>query len=390
MAKTGAAQGRSGQAATALVNRVAIYAPSMGDGGVERKLVNLASGLGAAGVAVDLLCTSALPQFLNPDALPGSVRVQIWEPHGFNESMFADWLDTESPDVLLAAKDQSCQTALAARALSRWNGPIVYSCGTDVIARGRERAFLPRWRQRRRTRALFESVDCVIGNSRGVYESVASVAPRCKKRALIRNPTVTPALRQAAGAEVEHPWLRNKEVPVVLAVGRLAAVKDYPTLLRAFREAQQDRPMRLLILGEGGQRAKLEHLVSRLGIESCVAMPGFCDNPYPLIAASDAVVLSSRREGMPTVLVEAMALGTPVVSTDCPSGPRELLNDGEFGPLVPVGDVAGLARAIGRILSQAVERPHLERAVNAYRQDVSVGHHLSLFVRLVAGRDSST
>ena len=125
---------------------------------------------------------------------------------------------------------------------------------------------------------------------------------------------------------------------------------DFPTLLRAFALVRAARPCRLVILGEGGNRPKMEKLIAELGLASDADLPGFQSNPYPFLARANLFVLSSAWEGSPNVLTEAMALDTPVVSTDCPSGPRELLNDGKYGPLIPVGDVAALATAMAQSL----------------------------------------
>jgi len=150
----------------------------------------------------------------------------------------------------------------------------------------------------------------------------------------------------ASKAVVDHPWLAPGEPPVVMGIGRLAPKKDFTTLVRAFAEVRQDVRARLMILGEGPERAELESLVRTLDLEADVALPGFVDNPYAYLARASLFVLSSRWEGLPTVLIEAMFCGAPVVSTDCPSGPHEILNGGRYGRLVPVGDLSALAGAI--------------------------------------------
>jgi glycosyltransferase involved in cell wall biosynthesis len=143
-------------------------------------------------------------------------------------------------------------------------------------------------------------------------------------------------------------------------VGRLQQQKDYPTLLHAFAQVRQTRPVHLLILGEGKERAQLEELIKKLGLEDDVSMPGFVMNPYAYMARASMFVLSSRWEGLPTVLIEALCCGTPVVSTDCPSGPREILKDGQYGQLVPVGEANALAQAIASTLDSKAPGPPLE------------------------------
>jgi len=139
-----------------------------------------------------------------------------------------------------------------------------------------------------------------------------------------------------------------------LSIGRLTKAKNYSTLIEAFAKVRQQRDVRLAILGNGEERPSLEGLVRRLGLENDVWLPGFVDPPYPYLARASVFVQSSIWEGFPTVIVEALAFGVPVVSTDCPSGPREILENGRFGELVPVGDVEALADAIRR----ALDVPH--------------------------------
>ena len=167
------------------------------------------------------------------------------------------------------------------------------------------------------------------------------------------------------------------ELPVVLAVGKLIARKDFSVLLTAFARLLARRPARLVVLGEGRLRHKLLALAKELRLEECVDFPGFQENPYAFLAKADLFVLSSRNEALPTVLIEAMACGCPVVSTDCPFGPREILEDGRLGPLVPVGDAVALAAAMARVLDEPPSRGPLrerasffsvERAVDQYEQ----------------------
>ena len=138
---------------------------------------------------------------------------------------------------------------------------------------------------------------------------------------------------------------------LLVAAGRLVPQKDYPTMLRALKIIRQRHDARLMILGEGEQRPRLEGLVKELGLESYVSMPGIVKNPYAYMARADLFVMSSAWEALPTVLIEALALGAPVVSTDCVNGPREILQDGRYGALVPVGDVSALAEAVAAALS---------------------------------------
>ena len=187
-------------------------------------------------------------------------------------------------------------------------------------------------------------VACV---SQGMADDLQALTrlPPGKIRTLY-NPVVDPGLPGRADAALDHPWFAPGEPPVLLGIGRLHPQKDFATLLRAFAQVRAVRAARLLILGEGEEREALEALVAELGVAADVALPGFAANPYAYLSRAGAFVLSSRWEGLPTVVIEALACGAPVVSTDCPSGPDEILQGGRLGALTPVGDDAALARAI--------------------------------------------
>ena len=163
---------------------------------------------------------------------------------------------------------------------------------------------------------------------------------------VIYNPIVTPDLQDKSEAPLDHPWFKDGEPPVVLAVGRLTDQKAFDVLIQAFSLVRKNRPARLLILGEGENRPALQSLIKQLGLEQDVSLMGFVQNPYPYMAHASLFVLPSRWEGLPTVLVEALYLGTPIIATDCPGGSREILKDGQFGKLVPVDAPLILAEAI--------------------------------------------
>jgi glycosyltransferase involved in cell wall biosynthesis len=224
---------------------------------------------------------------------------------------------------------------------------------------------------------IYKGVDCIVAPSEGVAED-ARVLTRFAPEGVvvIRNPVVTPALDLLAREPVMHPWFQPGEVPVILGAGRLTEQKDFPTLIRAFAAARQQRPCRLVILGEGSLRPALEHLVEELGLGSEVWFTGYVANPHALMAKSAVFVLSSAWEGSPNVLTEALAVGTPSVATDCPSGPREILRGGEFGPLVPVADFAALAAAIQATLDRPLPAARLRQAVVDYSAHISARRYL--------------
>jgi glycosyltransferase involved in cell wall biosynthesis len=177
--------------------------------------------------------------------------------------------------------------------------------------------------------------------------------PASKVR-VIYNVVVTDDLYLRANEAIDHPWFEEGQPPVILGVGRLSAAKDFGTLIRAFALVRRVRPARLMILGEGRELRQLEALTAALGIGEHVTLPGFVDNPYKFMKRASVFVLSSRWEGLSGVLIEAMALGTPVISTNCPSGPDEILEGGRWGTLVEPGDPGQMAEAIVRTIGSSV------------------------------------
>jgi glycosyltransferase involved in cell wall biosynthesis len=201
-------------------------------------------------------------------------------------------------------------------------------------------------------RHFYPWADSIVAVSQGVANDLARSTGLLRESIqAIYNPVITPELLEKTKEPLEHPWFAPSEPPVILGVGKLEAQKDFPTLIRAFAQVRQVRPARLMILGWGPDRPKLEALVRELGLEADVSLSGYVDNPYPYMAKASVFVLSSAWEGLPTVLIEAMAVGTPVVSTDCPSGAAEILGSGKYGLLTPVGDSQALAKAILEVLS---------------------------------------
>jgi glycosyltransferase involved in cell wall biosynthesis len=195
---------------------------------------------------------------------------------------------------------------------------------------------------------------------------------------VLYNPVVNEDLVIQSQASLDHPWFRENSPPVFLAVGRLNPEKDFPNLLRAFAQVRQQKSARLIILGEGQERQKLEKIIDSLGLGDDVLMPGFVKNPYAYMKRASCLVLSSKTEGLPTVLIEAMACGCPVVSTDCPSGPDEILDNGAYGLLVPIENSKALAEAMLKTLETPSNREKLIQRANEYSTEKVVDTYLSL------------
>ena len=258
-----------------------------------------------------------------------------------------DYLRRERPEALLSTVSFNGLVALWARELAGVSTRIVVreanTLSQHVSGGKHEFRSLPRligeW---------YPKADAIVAVSDGVRDDLERTAklPAGIART-VHNGVDTDRVEKLASEPVEHPWLTAQErAPVILTVGRLKPQKGYPTLLRAFAQVRRRRPAKLLVLGEGKQRSDLEALVSTLGLAEDVEFAGFVSNPYAFMARADLFVLASNWEGFPNVLIEALAAGCSIVSTDCPSGPSEVLDSGRYGQLVPVEDPDALALAI--------------------------------------------
>jgi glycosyltransferase involved in cell wall biosynthesis len=327
--------------------KLAVFIPSFRGGGAERVMVTLASGFAARGYAVDVI----VAQREGPNAPPAGAGVRVVDLRSKRVLAampgLVRYLRRDSPDVLVSALPHANVIAAWARRLAGGQTRLVLTehNTASLLAENARRLrarVLPRF-----MRLAYPLADALVAVSDGVADDLARVAAVGRDAVTrIYNPVVFPGLQALAEAPLEHPWADPAEPPFVLGVGRLNAQKDFATLIRAVAELRERRRLRLMILGEGEERASLEALGRELGLGGDLAMPGFVPNPYAYMRRAATFALSSRWEGFGNVLVEAMACGIPVVSTDCPSGPAEILEHGRHGALVPVGDARALAAAI--------------------------------------------
>jgi glycosyltransferase involved in cell wall biosynthesis len=302
----------------------------------------------------------------------------------------AAYLRRERPDVLLAAASHVNLSAVRAHREARVGTALVLRASNHLSGSLESVAALPSAWKIRRVRSLYPRADAVIGVSRAVAEDVGRLANLAGDRiTTVYNPTWAPALAEKARAPLDHPWFASGQPPVLLGAGRLAPQKDFPTLVRAFARVRAQRPARLVILGgakKSRSRDALLALARDLGVAGDLLLTGFVENPLPYMARSAAFVLSSAWEGLPGVLIEAMACGCPVVSTACPGGSREILEDGRFGPLVEPAEPEALAAAIVEVLDTPPDPEALRRRAAWFDLDRAVDGYLRVFERAIGRR----
>jgi glycosyltransferase involved in cell wall biosynthesis len=363
---------------------IALYLQAMDAGGVEFVFATLSGCFARRGHRVTLV----LDQAVGPNLahVPAAVRVVELGARRLRQAplRLARFIRRERPDVLMSGQDMSNVVAVIAGRLAGRPRRIVASIHDLFSARLR---IAPTWQERSLKWIgpwAYRRADLVIAVSDAVADDLAAATgvPRTRIRR-IYNPVPGDILDRAR-QPLEDPLFRPGAPPVVIGIGRLAPEKGFDTLIRAFALLRQRRAARLLILGEGTLRGELEALAAALGVADSVALPGFVANPYPYLLRSAAFVLSSTREGFSVVIVEALACGTPVVSTDCPGGPPEILGRGRHGRLVPVGDAAAMADAIAATLQHPPDPAPLRRRAAEFELEAAVSAYLAALLGAAA------
>jgi glycosyltransferase involved in cell wall biosynthesis len=358
---------------------IALFLPNLGAGGAERVSLTLARAFHGAGHRVSLVVGSTAGHLARD--VPAEVELVDLESGRVRSALvgLSRWLRKENPAVLISSQAHANVVAFLAHRFAGSSARLILrevSTPSRSIGQQREPT-------RSITRALmstaYRRADAVVAVSRAAaLDLQAFLAVQLGNLSVVYNPVITTRVSRLAQEQVDHPWFADNG-PVIMSVGRLSEEKDYPTLIRALAGMRTHTDARLLILGEGPLRADLERLVESVGLAGRVSMPGFVSNPYAYMSRADLFVLSSRFEGLPGVLIEALACGCRVTSSDCPSGPREILKDGVLGKLVPVGDVNAMSLAIEESLSMAPGEGVVDAGdLEAYTEQYSMSRYLEL------------
>jgi glycosyltransferase involved in cell wall biosynthesis len=367
------------------ITDIAIFLMDLQGGGAERVMLNLAEGLSDCGLQVDLVLVQAAGEYLS--MIPPNLRLVVLDSPRLVQSVpaLSQYLRQHQPRALLSALEDTNIVAILAK---RWAGVttrLVVTVHNQLSQEVKHATNLKRRLVPYLIRWIYPWADAVVGVSQGVVDDLIQFGcPRSRTHA-IYNPIITPTfVARQAGAKQDntpaHAWFEPQQPPVILGVGRLNQQKDFATLIRAFAQLRQRQPARLMILGEGSERDRLENLVAELGLgPDDVSLPGFVGEPISYMSQAAMLVLSSAWEGFGNVLVEAMAVGTPVVSTCCDSGPAEILADGQYGKLVRVGDGDAMAEAMWQTLQSMPQPVFLQQRA----QDFSLARSLEAYQQLL-------
>lgn len=357
---------------------IAFFLPNLHGGGAERVAINLLKGMAEKDIPLDLVLADAEGPYL--ELVPKSVRVINLGAGRVLKAILplSHYLRENKPSALLSHLNHANVVALFAKNLAGTKTRLVVvehntlSVCQSTSIRGR---FVKPFMQ-----LTYPSADAIVGVSKGVSLDLEQQLNLTRGKVItIYNPVVDRESIAKAKTTIDHPWFKRGSPPVFLAVGRLSAQKDFSTLIKAFALLRKQAMAHLLILGEGESRRELEEEIDTLGITEGVSMPGFFPNPYAYMSQATALILSSRWEGLPTVLIEAMACGCSVISTDCPSGPKEILEDGKYGHLVPVGDAVALSKAMLKMtISPPVNGVELIEKSRDFSVEKAVAQYLSV------------
>lgn len=360
-----------------MVKRVLLFRPSLGDGGADRVTWTLLRHLdrrkfdpSIALVHLDGPFLADLPKDVTVHDL-GSSRLAL------SVLPLAKLLRRLRPDVVFSTSSSGNVICVAAHRAARSNARLVLSERT-ALDRGRAGQLKVRVEVMLK-RVTYPLADMVTAVSEGVAAQVVEalhVARDCVR--VVYNPMVNDELDTLARESVHHPWFAEP-IPIIVACGRLIGVKDYPTLITAFARVRAQQPVRLFVLGDGPLKSDLEQLARALGVESDVCFHGFDRNPFKYFARATMLMHASTVEGLPGALIQSMACGSPVVSTDCDFGPREVIRDGVDGFLVPVADVTALADRAQRIVADRTLRARMSHEGRASMNRFSLESSLARY-----------
>lgn len=334
---------------------ISVFLPSVGGGGAERVMVILANEFANKGHKVDLVLARAVGEYVSEVSSKVNVIDLNAVSVGASLLPLVKYLIEKKPDAMLTALNYVNVIAIFAKLIARSHVRLVISERSNLsnnikFSKGLSaRLVFPL------VKLTYKFADAIVAVSKGVANDLLEhVNVDNKKLFVVYNPVVDASIFKHASAQVSHKWIESKNVPVILAAGRLNPAKDFFNLIKAFSYVREKIKCKLIILGEGDQRQALEKFVIELGLKEDIDLPGFAENPFSFMKNSNLFVLSSLYEGLPNVLIQALACGVPVVSTDCPSGPAEILENGRWGRLVPTGNSEELANAMMQALESSL------------------------------------
>lgn len=363
------------------IQKIALVLPDLRGGGVEKVCSVSAHEFVSRGYDVDVVLMESMGELLSE--LPEQANVVDLKAKRMRNipRAFARYLIDAKPDVVLAKMWPLTSMCAIGRRLARSRTRLVVSDHSMLSHSYAHRGKLHEWAMRASLAVTYRMVDARIGVSQGVVDEVARLSGIDRQQfQVIYNPIAKEFFEPTLPADRLDSLWGDKTSKRIISVGSFKPVKNFELLIRAFAKVVETIDARLVLLGEGAQRAQIESTAKSLGVYDRVLMPGFAKDPTPYYASADLFVLSSNHEGFGNVIVEALAIGLPVVSTDCPSGPAEILENGKHGRLVPVGDEDALSVAIEDVLARDHDKKPLQKRANEFSPAIVSDEYLKVLV----------
>lgn len=364
------------------MKKVVFYLSDFQSGGTEWFALRLARELKAKGITPVFLVTQKKGELVK--LIPSEFETTVLNGYGYCLCLLLltlpatlRFLQKEKPDAIISGLPLLNITATIALKLSKVKCKLIAVEHMRLHMNG---SFFFRLKQKikqRLSRWVHKNASHVVCVSKTVLNDVTKYIGTTDNVQLIYNPIVPPNIDTLKNEPITHRWINTKEAPLLLAIGRLLPVKDFTTLLKAFKLVLDERPAKLLLIGEGTELIKLEALIEELDIAQHVSMPGTVHNIFPYLDAANLLTLSSTHEAFGNVIAEALACGTPVVSTDS-GGPREILEDGKYGTLVPPKDPAALKDAIIKALEATHDKEELIARSHDFKGSSAVDKYIKL------------
>lgn len=359
------------------MKNTAFFLPTLHGGGAEKVVLALTNGFIERGISVDLVLVNAEGEYLN-QINPDVNVIDLQQTRALTAVIpLVKYLREFKPSVLISHMSRANLAAIIAKQCARVDTSLILvehntlSATQSKLFRAKLFPFF--------MKLLYPKAEAIIGVSQAASRDLEkSLNLKTESITTIYNPVVDNTLGFKAKQPLKHQWLKPGSPPVFLAVGRLTEQKDFYTAINAFAIVRKNIPSRLIILGEGELRPQLEELIDTLDIAQDVHMAGFVQNPFAYMSKAAAFILSSRWEGLGNVLIEAMACGTPVISTNCPHGPKEILEEGKYGQLVPIGDANALAKAMQKTLETPRDCERLIERANYFSVQRAITQYLAV------------
>jgi glycosyltransferase involved in cell wall biosynthesis len=361
-----------------LANRIALFFGNFNAGGVQRVRLHLANGFLERGYIVDLVVVNAVGE-MRPQVPEGANVVDLAARGALSSiSALRSYFREYKPAAVLSAQTNHNIAAIWARRLSGITTRLVVGEHNNMREIIKGATFRDRLRPLA-ARLIYPGADAILAVSHGVADALSALTGIDRNSIqVIYNPVVSSKIEELSQEDPLHPWLKQNDVPVIISIGSLSEQKDYTTLIKAFEHVRRNKQIKLIILGEGNLRHELQGLIAKMKLKDDIDLYGFSDNPYAFLKRASAYVLSSKYEGFPNTLLEALACGTPVVATDCPSGPAEMLENGRYGHLVPVGDAEVLSGAIQDVLDEPLPAQMLIQRAAEFSLDAIIEQYRKL------------